>query len=660
MDKTFDKDIIEPLLPNAKKDHIGSSVLILQTDKCGTICFAEGNGLASDNLNLRELIGLSIFDVFKDFSIITDTVKICLNGQSTRKHIEYKGINFDVTFAPIKGFDGNISGVVCLAVDITEIKNTHEALVLSEARYRMLIENTSDIMFIMNNKGIFTYISSSVKRFGYEVEDIVGKNVAEFIHEEDRMFTVNEIQNSFKGITGQAPRTFRIILKNGSYIIVEETGTVVRDNNGNITHLTGILRDVTERNLAEEQLRKNEERYRLLVELMPESVIVLQDNEIAFVNSSFIQLCNLKYQEEAIGKNIFDFIHPEYIDILRNVSENILNNKLKGMSFESIIITSENKPVNVEIMGSYFIYTDNPSIIFIITDISERQKNKLLSEKIKQNNMLLSEAREYDKLKTEFFSNISHEFKTPLSVILGTIQLLNLIVSKKQDGNLIKFSKYFSVIKQNCYRLIRLVNNFIDITKIDSNYYDIKLQNKNIVNIVENIVLSIADYVENQGLLIEFIKAENEIICACDPDKIERIMLNLISNAIKFTPLDGKITVKIERNNGYVQISVIDTGIGIPSDKLNFIFERFRQIDKSMSRSCEGSGIGLSLVKSLVEMHDGSVFVKSKLGEGSEFVINIPIRLVTNEERQFIYNDKRIKEMQIERINIEFSDIYNK
>lgn len=297
MDKTFDKDIIEPLLPNAKKDYIGSSVLILQTDKYGTICIAEGNGLASDILKLSELIGLSIFDVFKDFSSITDSIRICLNGQSIRKLIEYKGINFDVAFTPIKGFNGDISGVVCLAVDITEIKKTHEALVLSEARYRMLIENTSDIMFILNSKGIFTYISSSVKRFGYEVEEIVGRNVAEFIHEEDRTFTVNEIQNSFKGYTGIAPRTFRILLKNGSCIIVEEIGTIVKDNNGNITHLTGILRDVTERKLAEEQLRKNEERYRLLVELMPESVVVLQDNEIAFVNSSFMQLCKLKYQQ---------------------------------------------------------------------------------------------------------------------------------------------------------------------------------------------------------------------------------------------------------------------------------------------------------------------------------------------------------------------------
>jgi PAS domain S-box-containing protein len=348
-------------------------------------------------------------------------------------------------------------------------------------------------------------------------------------------------------------------------------------------HLTGILRDVTERNLAEEQLRKNEERYRLLVELMPESVAILQDNTIVFANSSFIQLCSFKYQEEAIGKNIFDFIHYDYIDISKNISENIFNKKLKCMSYESKIITCDNKLVDVEITGSYFTYSDKPSILFIIRDISERQKNKVLIEKIEQNNMLLSEAREYDKLKTEFFSNISHEFKTPLSVILGTIQLLNLLVSKNQDNISIKFNKYFSSIKQNCYRLIRLVNNIIDITKIDSNYYDIKLQNKNIVDIVENIVLSIADYIENKGLLIEFIKDENEIVLACDPDKIERIMLNLISNAIKFTPAGGKISVKIKRNEGYVQISVIDTGIGIPPDKLDFIFERFRQIDKSLT-----------------------------------------------------------------------------
>lgn len=660
MDKIIDIDILEPYLSNIKKAYVGSGVFVLQTDNCGIIRFVEDDEFPSDSLKLRELIGLSVFDAFKDIPDITDAVIICLNGQSTRKPIEYKGLNFDVAFTPIKGFNGDISGAACLAVDITEIKNTHEALILSEAKYRMLVENTSDIMFVMDSKGVFTYISSSVNRFGYEVEEIIGRCVAEFIHEEDRTFTVNEIRNSFKGISGKNPRTFRIKLKNGSFIIVEETGTTVRDDSGNIIHLTGILRDVTERNLAEEQLRKSEERYRLLVELMPESVVVLQDNKIAFVNSSFMKICSFEYQEEAIGKNIFDFIHPDYIDISRNVSENILNNKLKCMSFESIIITCEKKLIDVEVTGSYFIYSDIPSIIFIIRDISERQKNKALKEEIEQNNLLLREVQEYDKLKTEFFSNISHEFKTPLSVILGTIQLLNLLVGKNQDSIFIKLNKYLSIIKQNCYRLIRLVDNLIDITKIDSNYYDIKLQNKNIVDIVEDIVLSITEYVENKGLQIEFIKDENEIVCACDPDKIERIMLNLISNAIKFTPVDGKITVKIKRNKRYVQISVIDTGIGVPSDKLNFIFERFRQIDKSLTRNCEGSGIGLSLVKSLTEMHDGSVSIKSKLGEGSKFVINIPIRLVASKEEQFINNDEGMKEMQIERINIEFSDIYNK
>ena len=657
MNKKISQDTVEPNTAKNKTDYNASDVFVFQTDNLGVIRSVEG--LASKSLDMGEFIGLSVFDVFKEYSGITDSIRMGLSGKSIRKPLEYNSYKFDAVFTPIKGLNGDLSGVICVAMDITESKNTHEALALSEAKYRMLVENTNDIMFVLNNNAIFTYISSSVKRFGYEVEEIIGKCVFDFIHVEDKAFTIEEIKKSLIGITGNVPRTFRIMIKNGSYIMVEETGTLVRDESGNITHITGILRDVTERTHAEEQLRKSEERYRLLVELMPESVVILQDSTIVFANSGFMQLCSLENQKETIGKCMFNFIHPDCIDISRNISENIFNKKLKSMIYESRIITSENKLVDVEITGSYFIYSDIPSILFIIRDISERKKNKVLIEKIEQNNLLLREAQEYDKLKTEFFSNMSHEFKTPLSVILLTLQLLNLLLGKNSDISH-KFNRYFYIMKQNCYRLIRLVNNIIDITRIDSNYYEIKLQNKNIVDIIEDIVLSITDYVENKGLSIQFIKDENEIVCACDPDKIERIMLNLISNAIKFTPSCGKITVRLKKKKRYVLISVIDTGIGIPPDKLDLIFERFRQVDKSLTRNREGSGIGLSLVKSLLEMHGGSISVKSEIGEGSEFMINIPIRFVTSKEDYFPNNDERIKEMQIDRINIEFSDIYSK
>ncbi len=276
---------------------------------------------------------------------------------------------------------------------------------------------------------------------------------------------------------------------------------------------------------------------------------------------------------------------------------------------------------------------------------------------IKENKRLLEEALEYDKLKTEFFSNISHELKTPLNIIFSTIQLLSLH-SNNNELDSKKLNKHINLINQNSYRLLRLVNNLIDITKIDSGFKNLNLKNENIVEVIENITLSTVDYVKSKSREIIFDTEIEEKILAFDPEQMERIILNLISNAVKFTNPNDKIEVKIYDKKESVLISVKDTGIGISEDKQQIIFERFRQVDPLYIRRNEGSGIGLSLVKSLVEMHDGNIFVISKCGEGTEFKIEIPVKLVSEEENHSSI-EEFIPQCNVDKIHIEFSDIYS-
>lgn len=163
------------------------------------------------------------------------------------------------------------------------------------------------------------------------------------------------------------------------------------------------------------------------------------------------------------------------------------------------------------------------------------------------------------------------------------------------------------------------------------------------------------DYAEEKGITLEFHTNVEEKIINCDPDQIERILLNLLSNSIKFTKPGGKISVFLYDKGGSIVIRVKDTGIGIPEDKQEFIFERFRQVDKSLTRDHEGSGIGLSLVKSLVEMHGGTINVISKEGIGSEFIIEMPV----GEDLSYNLEESAAAEgVNIERIKVEFSDIY--
>ncbi|MBP2020921.1 signal transduction histidine kinase [Clostridium punense] len=279
-----------------------------------------------------------------------------------------------------------------------------------------------------------------------------------------------------------------------------------------------------------------------------------------------------------------------------------------------------------------------------------------IESKINENNKLMEEVLQYDKLKTEFFANISHELRTPINVIFSALQLMEIDIQQNTQHNNSMFIKYKDTIKQNIYRLIRLVNNLIDITKIDSGFFEVNLQNHNIVSVVEDITLSVAQYIENKSIELTFDTEIEERITGCDPYAFERIMLNLLSNAVKFTPAGGKIEVNLFDKKDRILITVSDTGQGIPEEKLEVIFDRFRQATDFNTRNHEGSGIGLALVKELVKLHGGSISVKSKYGLGTTFIIEIPIKIIEDSSPIELLNT--IGENHIEKINMEFSDIY--
>lgn len=395
-----------------------------------------------------------------------------------------------------------------------------------------------------------------------------------------------------------------------------------------------------------ETLRKSEERYHLLVEQASDGIFII-DTLGNYIEVNSIGHMMLKYtHEEIINMNILNLIVPEEFEKVKSELNEL--NSGKPIISEWNFICKSGELLTVELSAKKLPDT---RILGIVRDITQR--------KIAEKNMkLLQETINYDRLKTDFFSNISHELRTPVNVIMSALQMCEIFKKENSlDNNKDKLNKYFTIMKQNCYRLIKLVNNLIDITRIDSGYLSLDLNNYNIVNVVEDIVLSVADYIENKGINLVFDTEVEEKTIACDPDKIERIILNLLSNSIKFTKPGGSIFINMREEEDSIIISVKDTGIGIPIEKQKLIFERFVQVDKSLSRNNEGSGIGLSLVKSLVEMHGGSITLSSIPDMGSQFIIKIPA--ATLPQSMNLYNNKYINQSNTERINIEFSDIYS-
>lgn len=295
--------------------------------------------------------------------------------------------------------------------------------------------------------------------------------------------------------------------------------------------------------------------------------------------------------------------------------------------------------------------------VWSFRDITERKQNEELKYKIDENMKLVRETYEYDKIKTEFFGNISHEIKTPLNIIIGTLQLFELNLSNQNTDPIFdKLTKYTAIMRQNCFRLLRMLNNLIYITEIDSGFVEIHLQNHDLVQIVKDIIFSSVKFIESKGVRFDANIGLDSLEMACDADKIEIVLLNILSNAVKFTEKEGEISVSLYSNGEYAYISVKDTGIGIPDEMKDVIFQKFRQVDKSFTRKCEGSGIGLSLVKSLVEMHKGSIEVNSEYGKGSEFILKLPIWLIDNDE--IAATAEETASVCIDRAKIEFSDIY--
>lgn len=298
--------------------------------------------------------------------------------------------------------------------------------------------------------------------------------------------------------------------------------------------------------------------------------------------------------------------------------------------------------------------------IEIVRRIEESARLNSQVSDFKKLKIKYKEIKEVEKAKGQFFANLSHEIKTPINIIYSCVQLLDINKKDSESALWSAYNKYDNTIKQNCYRLLRLVNNLVDMTKIDSGYMNLSFVNYEVVSLVEDIILSIVPYVESKNINVLFDTYIEELEIRCDPESIERVILNLLSNAVKFTNNNGNIFVLMDADDKYVTIRIKDDGVGISEEVQEEIFKRFVQEDKSFNRKKEGSGIGLALVKSLVELHDGQVYLEKGTKKGSEFVVKLPnVRIEKEKENE---NDNKIIDVDnkplVQKIHIEFSDIY--
>lgn len=346
---------------------------------------------------------------------------------------------------------------------------------------------------------------------------------------------------------------------------------------------------------------------------------------------------------------------PEELKYIQTAKEIGIDDAKFVESLREIKITAEK---NVTIAAEILFIVANALSKIGYEKLKLTRILKSLEIEVLKKSLLVEESNKSNKLKTQFFSTVSHELKTPINIIYSSLQLLKSFYKDSSSIHTVEaFLKYSKIMNQNCYRLIRLINNLIDINKIELGFFSLHLKNDNIIKVIEDIILSIVEYARLKEINLVFDTEIEEKITAFDSEKLERIMLNLLSNSIKFTKPGGSIEVSIYDRNEYILISVKDTGIGIPQNMLEKIFDTFTQVDSTLRKNTEGSGIGLSLVKSLVLMHEGEITVKSQLDIGSEFIIKLPIKLIESESNVQKHEVSDLND-HVEKTKIEFSDIY--
>ncbi|CEN82466.1 MAG: ATP-binding protein [Paraclostridium sordellii] len=359
-----------------------------------------------------------------------------------------------------------------------------------------------------------------------------------------------------------------------------------------------------------------------------------------YCNEAFDELIELD-RDNIIGKKDYDLnIDEERVKMYKDADNKVIKHKVTTVDELYVERKSGDKYIEITKVPLWDYRKKVIGVIGIVIDLTQKKATEI----------------ELEKLRLDFFSNLTHEFRTPLNLIFSSVQLIDQSISNIKKGDVNVLIRYLRIIEQNGMRLLKLVNNLIDSTRIDSGCLDYNPQNKDIVAFVENICESVVEFSHSQNIDLIFDTDQEEKIISFDSDKMERIVLNLLSNAIKYNKENGRIDVEIKCNEDYIDINVRDTGVGIPSDKIGDVFEKFKQVDNRLTKISEGSGIGLSIVKSLVALHNGMVDVSSKVGVGTEFKVKIPNKLQRFEGNNYLIRNESIN--MNKKIQIEFSDIY--
>ncbi len=507
--------------------------------------------------------------------------------------------------------EGIAEGILIMFTEITDRKRSELALQKSEERLRLALG--------ASRLGIFTwYIDEdrailsprAAEIFGLGTQVASWSSMREFIHPEDRKRVQESLQHSLESREDYSIE-YRLIRKDGSQIWISSTGHGEYDANGHAVSMTRLVQDITARKNAEYSLMKSERLYRAIGESIDYGIWVCEpDGKNIYTSPSLLKLVGIT-QEQCSDFGWGKALHPEEAAETmamwkKCVEENWpvwdREHRFRGVDGNWHPVLARGIPVKDE-AGKIV------SWVGINLDISQIKQAEL-------------DLREADRRKDEFLAILAHELRNPLAPLSNGLQIIRMTATTNPG----LFAQAQGMMERQVNHMVRLVDDLLDVSRITRGQIELHKEKLDIASVIENAVELSRSVIDSKGHALTVSLPKTPLTVQADPVRLTQIIANLLNNAAKYTHNGGKIELSVKRRGDQVVISVQDNGIGIPAHMLSGIFDMFVQVDTAMERAQGGLGIGLTLVRKLIELHGGSIDVNSAgTGKGSEFILSIPV-----------------------------------
>lgn len=610
--------------------------IIYVIDLKGNFLDANEIALITFGYEREEILNINMKDLLDEHGLLVavGNIKEMITTGKQLKASEYKLKIKDGDFIYVQTYgiplkrNGKLYAIFGIAANITERKLAEHKAIESERNYRSLFENSPYFIGILDFKGNLIECNNAINNIltKHTRKDLLGKNISEiFSLNVDNKHLTGKFKQLFKDtINGKTVKNFEFELKRSLGETVWLNLNTSLMNVENESFIQFIIQNITEKKLADQKLRESERKYRHLFEETPFAAILFNvDGVIVDCNPTTTKLLGYE-REELVGRNYKNtsIIHSKY----ENIIDSLFLNFFKGKHQHRInleMYRKDNSPIWVETRGAVVKIGNRDYMQLLLYDISKRRKAEILiKEQVKK-------LQELEKMRSNLIVRISHELKTPLIPVYSGPDLL---LSLHGDELGVNAKEIIKMIKKGGERLKILVNRLLDMSKLEYDKLKLEKKRNNLSKILNECIRDMIYETQTKNLTIK-LHIPEEFYFEFDSIRIEQVFTNLISNAIKNTPQNGKIVIKLQEKDEWAVITVTDTGIGFTKDEMEILFTRFGKIERygqgigEEYLDIQGSGLGLFISKEIVQLHGGIIRADSPgRNKGSTFIVELPMK----------------------------------